>query len=273
MALGCGLGTQLPEVVGLEVGAVGDQPVGVAQLAFAHVIGRAGTDRLPLVVPGAQVFQEAAQRPVAVLAAGAAPRASRPDASRAASGSRRPCDKASPPCCRERAGSGRAAHRRPPGFSGRIEPSHFQATSLVLESRDHASARSTRRRPRARNGAAATDSHDSPAVVMSARKVVPASIEAWTLRIDRRAQRLLGSGPPLGDHMPQPARPRSLRRNPARPSGLELEVRVRIDKARHDRRRCPGRGRTVDRLTCRPRRSALARIVRQPSSIGGPSTG
>ena len=46
---------------------MGDQPVGVAQLAPAHVVGRPRADRFPIVVPGTELFEEAAQRPVAML--------------------------------------------------------------------------------------------------------------------------------------------------------------------------------------------------------------
>ena len=66
-AFGCGFGPKLPEVIGLEIGAVRDQPVGVAQLAAAHVVGRSRADRLPVVVPGTEIFQEAPERPVAVF--------------------------------------------------------------------------------------------------------------------------------------------------------------------------------------------------------------
>ena len=112
---------------------MGDQPVGVAQLAAADVVGRTGTDRLPVVVPGTQVFEEAAQRAVAVLAAAAAPRASRPGGSRAASGWPPPCGRASPECCTGRAGSGPAGRRRRPGFRDGPIASQFQAGSLVCE--------------------------------------------------------------------------------------------------------------------------------------------
>ena len=134
---------------------MGDQPVGIAQLALADVIGRARADRLPVVVPGVQVFEELAQRAVAVFAAAAVPRASRPGGSRAAAGCLPPCDRASPPCCTGRAGSGRAGRRRRPASSGRIVASQFQAASLVWSPRSRfrpiSSAKTT-----ARSGAAAT---------------------------------------------------------------------------------------------------------------------
>ena len=108
--------------------------------------------------PALRETRAAVRRGVATTAA---PRASRPGASRAASGWRPPCGKASPRCCRERAGSGPAAHRRPPEFSGRIEPSHLQAISLVSSPRSRfrpiSSAKTT-----ARNGAAATDPRKGP---------------------------------------------------------------------------------------------------------------
>ena len=57
----------------------------------------------------------------------------------------------------------------------------------------------------ARNGAAATDSHERPAVVMSARKVVPAVDRRLDIRCTAAAvPSLLGAGPPLVDHVPQP---------------------------------------------------------------------
>ena len=67
VAAGRGLGTELPEVVRLEVSAVGDQPVGVAQLAATDVVGRPRADRLPFVVPGTDLFEETPHRAVAVL--------------------------------------------------------------------------------------------------------------------------------------------------------------------------------------------------------------
>jgi hypothetical protein len=66
LVVGRGLWTELPEVVGLEIRPVGDQPVGVPQFAAADVIGRARTDRLPLLVPGPDLLQESPHRAVLV---------------------------------------------------------------------------------------------------------------------------------------------------------------------------------------------------------------
>ena len=115
LAVGGGLGAELPELGGVEVGAVRDQPVGPAQVAAADVVGRARADRLPVVVPGAEVFEERPEPAAPVRPAAPAPRASRPGGSTAAGGSRRRGGRASRRCCRGRAGSGRAASRRRPG--------------------------------------------------------------------------------------------------------------------------------------------------------------
>ena len=67
-------------------------------------------------------------------------------------------------------------------FSGRIEASHLHAMSLVCSPRSRFrpinSAKTT-----ARVGASETGPHERPAVVISARKVVPASIDALTFLV------------------------------------------------------------------------------------------
>ena len=79
-----------------------------------------------------------------------------------------------------------------------------------------------------------------PAVVVSATIVVPASTEALTLRATAAA--CVDSSVPARrcstTRLSQP-KPRLRPRHPARPSPasvLKLEVRVRVDEARHDRR-------------------------------------
>ena len=67
VAIGGGLGTELPEVVRLEVSPVGDEPVGVAKLAATDVVRRPRADRLPFFVPGADLFQKMPQRAVSAL--------------------------------------------------------------------------------------------------------------------------------------------------------------------------------------------------------------
>ena len=66
-------------------------------------------------------------------------------------------------------------------ISGRTDPSHFQADSQVSSPRARLSPISSAN-TKARKGASAIDAQLSPAVVVSARKVVPASIEALTFR-------------------------------------------------------------------------------------------
>ncbi len=58
MAVRSGFGTELPEVIRLEIGAVSDHPVGVTEFAFAHIIGRPRTDGFPVVIPGVEILQE-----------------------------------------------------------------------------------------------------------------------------------------------------------------------------------------------------------------------
>ena len=62
-------------------------------------------------------------------------------------------------------------------FSGRIEPNHLHAMSLVSNPRSRLSPINSANTT-ARSGAAATESHERPAVVISATSVVPAAIAA-----------------------------------------------------------------------------------------------
>src|SRR4051812_21074398 len=51
MTISCCLGSKLPEVVRIEIGAMSDQPICVPQFAASNVVGRPRADRLPVLVP------------------------------------------------------------------------------------------------------------------------------------------------------------------------------------------------------------------------------
>ena len=66
MAGGSRFRPELPVIVGPRDRFMSDEPVGTAELAPAHVVGGAWTDQFPIVVPGVEVFEEAAKRAVAM---------------------------------------------------------------------------------------------------------------------------------------------------------------------------------------------------------------
>ena len=100
VAVRSGLGAELPEIIRLEIGAMSDQPVGVAELALAHVVGRPRTDGFPVVIPGVELLEEVPERAVAVLEQPQFLGHLRQVGRRGASGWRRPYDTASPRCYR-----------------------------------------------------------------------------------------------------------------------------------------------------------------------------
>ena len=168
----------------------------------------------------------------------------------------------------------RPGRRRPPGSRGGSSPATSRPTSLGLEpaialqadhlGEDHG--------PHRRRG-------DRPPAQAGRRRVGQEGRPRLDRRLDvlgrRRARAIARSRPRLCVDRPAAARrPRSPRRGrPARSERRELEVRVRIDETRARSPRCRGPGRTVARSAEPTQAIRPCSIVRQPSSIGGPSTG
>ena len=265
LAVGGGLGAELPELGRVEVGAVGDQPVGVAELAPADVVGGPGADRLPVVVPGAEVFEEVAERAVAVLEQLAAPRASRPGGSRAAAGWPRPCGRASPTCCRGRAGSGPAGRRRRPGPRGGPSPSQSQASSLGLQPAIALQADQLGEDDRADRGRG--DLRPSSGRRSSCRPAASSRPRCRPRRFaaDGLAQRSLASRSAAGRSPGGARRPRP----PSRPAPAvaadrrEFQVGMGVDEPGHDRHVAQVEVGRSARRPGRPSRSAPAAIVTQ----------
>ncbi len=67
MTIACSLGSKLPEVVRIEIGPVGDQPIRVPQVAATNVVGWPRADRLPFVVPCPDFLEELPHRAVSML--------------------------------------------------------------------------------------------------------------------------------------------------------------------------------------------------------------
>ena len=157
-------------------------------VAVADVVGGPRADRLPVVVPGAELFEERAERAVAM------PRELELLGHLGQVGrERQPARRRLVVEPARRAVGGVRAEPRP-GAGGdlrlgadRREP----VPGLVRWSRARASVagRSARRRRRRATGAAATASQLRPAVVVSASSVVPAAMLAARFRADRLAQR------------------------------------------------------------------------------------
>ncbi len=267
---------EAPELVGLQVSPVGHEPVDAAEPALAKVVGRARADGLPVVVPGADVFEEAAERAGPRSVAGSTPRASRPGASKAAACRPRRARRAIPPCCTARAGSapGEAfASARPPRYrSTRSSPTPPDSS----RSRACASGREPRRRPR--RAAARRTGHPSsrPAGEISATLVVPAARLAADVAARWRSARHCGAAERLLCSTTRRSQRTSSSVQSLRSGCGWTGVRSRWMCALTS----PGRTATLPRSrSAGPRRlgstptMAPSLTTSRPSSIGGPSTG